>query len=288
MKKTPETYPWKFASVGGAVRVSIQSGEDIRHLGELDRKMWTVLSCPVEGLEFDAKTLKLIDVDADGKIRVDEVIKTAQWLTRVLKNPDELLKEGDVLAFSEFNTDDPDGARLLSSAKQILTNLKLEKDSIGLEDTADNVKIFAETRFNGDGIITPASADDEATAKLIETIAGIASATDRSGVPGITADHVEAFYTACAEYADWQKAGTKEVFPFGDKTADALAAVNALKDKVADYFMRCRLIGFDAAAAGGFRLVRRRRSVRGDCTRMLLHEFRDVIHYRVQDAGEHG
>lgn len=250
MKKTPETYPWKFASVGGAVRVSIQSGEDIRHLGELDRKMWTVLSCPVEGLEFDAKTLKLIDVDADGKIRVDEVIKTAQWLTRVLKNPDELLKEGDVLAFSEFNTDDPDGARLLSSAKQILTNLKLEKDSIGLEDTADNVKIFAETRFNGDGIITPASADDEATAKLIETIAGIASATDRSGVPGITADHVEAFYTACAEYADWQKAGTKEVFPFGDKTADALAAVNALKDKVADYFMRCRLIGFDAAAAG--------------------------------------
>ena len=250
MKKTPETYPWKFASVGGAVRVNIQSGEDIRHLGELDRKMWTVLSCPVNGLEFDAKTLQLIDTDADGKIRVDEVIKTAQWLTRVLKNPDELLKEGDTLAFSEFNTDDPDGARLLSSARQILSNLKLEKDSIGLEDTADNVKIFAETRFNGDGIITPASADDEAVAKLIETIAGIASATDRSGVPGITADQVEAFYTACAEYAEWQKAGTKEVFPFGDKTADALAAVNTLKDKVADYFMRCRLIGFDAATAG--------------------------------------
>ena len=249
MKQTPETYPWKFASVGGAVRVSIRSGEDIRHLGELDRKMWTVLSCPVEGLEFDAKTLQLIDSDADGKIRVDEVIKTAQWLTRVLKNPDELLKEENALAFSEFNTEDPDGARLLSSAKQILSNLKLEKDSIGLEDTADNVKIFAETRFNGDGIITPASADDEATGKLIETIAGIASATDRSGVPGITAEQVEAFYTACSEYAQWQKAGTKEVFPFGDKTADALAAVDALKEKVADYFMRCRLIGFDAATA---------------------------------------
>ena len=250
MKKTPETYPWKFASVGGAVRVNIRSGEDIRHLGELDRKMWTVLSCPVEGLEFDAKTLQLIDADADGKIRVDEVIKTAQWLTRIVKNPDELIKEEDALSFADFNTEDPDGARLLSSARQILANLKLEKDSIGLEDTADNVKIFAETRFNGDGIITPASADDEAVAKLIETIAGIASATDRSGVPGITADHVEAFYTACAEYAEWQKAGTKEVFPFGDKTADALAAVNALKDKVADYFMRCRLIGFDAATAG--------------------------------------
>ena len=249
-KSAANTYPWKFASVGGTVRVDIQSGEDIRHLGELDRKMWTVLSCPVEGLEFDAKTLQLIDTDGDGKIRVDEVIKTAQWLTRVVKDADELLQENDTLSFGNFNTEDPDGARLLSSARQILKNLKLEKEEIALEDTADNVKIFAETKFNGDGIITPASAADEDTAKLIETIAGVASATDRSGVPGITAGHIEAFYTACSDYAAWQQAGTKEVFPFGDKTADALASVDALKDKVADFFMRCKLIGFDAAITG--------------------------------------
>ncbi len=250
MKKPANTsYPWKFASVGGTVRVNIQSGEDIRHLGELDRKLWTVLSCPTSGLEFDEPTLKLIDTDNDGKIRVDEVIRTAEWLTRVVKNADDLLKENDSLPLSDFNTEDPDGARLQASARQILKNLQLEKDTIGLEDTADNVKIFAQTQFNGDGIITPASAADEDTAKLIETIAGIASAMDRSGVPGITTDHVEAFYTACADYVAWQAAGTKEVFPYGDKTADALAAVNAVKDKVADYFMRCKLIGFDAASA---------------------------------------
>ena len=250
MKKPANTsYPWKFASVGGTVRVNIQSGEDIRHLGELDRKLWTVLSCPTSGLEFDEITLKLIDVDKDGKIRVDEVIKTAQWLTRILKNADDLLKENDSLPLDGFNTEDPDGARLQASARQILKNLQLEKDSISLEDTADNVKIFAQTQFNGDGIITPASAPDEATAKLIETIAGIASAIDRSGVPGITAEHVEAFYAACADFQAWMAAGTKDVFPYGDKTADALAAVNAIKDKVADYFMRCKLIGFDAASA---------------------------------------
>ncbi len=249
-KANSNAYPWQFASVGGAVRVKIQSGEDIRHLGELDRKLWTVLSCPAAGLEFDTKTLQLIDVDGDGKIRVDEVIKTAQWLTRVLKNADELLKESDTLDFGAFNTEDPDGARLLASARQILKNLGLEKNEIGLEDTADNVKIFANTQFNGDGIITPASAGDEATAKLIETIAGIASATDRSGVAGITAEHIEAFYAACAAYAEWQAAGTKEVFPFGDNTAAALSAVNAVKDKMADFFMRCKLISFDEAVAG--------------------------------------
>ena len=248
-KPAKNTYPWAFASVGGSVRVKIRNGEDIRHLGELDRKMWTVLSCPVNNLEFDEKCLKFIDVDNDGKIRVDEVIATANWLTGILKNPDILLEEKDALQLEDFNEEDPVGARLQASARQILNNLGLKKDAISLEDTADNVKIFAGTQFNGDGIITPASAADEPTAKLIETIAGIASAMDRSGVPGITAEQIEAFYAACADFAEWQKACTKEVLPFGDKTAEALSAVKALEEKMADYFMRCKLISFDAATA---------------------------------------
>jgi len=250
MKKSPETYPWQFAPVGGTVRVKITSGEDIRNLYQLDRKLWTVLSCPTEGLEFDAKTLKLIDVDGDGKIRVDEVIKTSQWITRILKDANLLLQEADSLKLEDFNAEDPDGARLQASARQILKNLGMEKEEIALEDTADNTRIFAETQFNGDGIITPASAPDEATATLIGTIASLASAVDRSGAAGITAEQIEAFYAACADYEAWQAAGTPEVFPFGDKTADALASVQALQPKVADYFMRCKLINFDEAISG--------------------------------------
>ena len=245
-----DKYNWTFTSVGGTVRVKITSGADIAHLGELDRKLWTVLSCPAKNLEFDQKTLELIDADHDGNIRVDEVIATAQWLTTVLKDHDLLLTRGTEIPFSAFNEENPEGAKLLASAKQILANLKLEKDSIALEDTADMTKIFADTKFNGDGVITPASADDEKLAALITTITEkIGKAADRSGADGVTADHIEAFYTALADYAAWQAAGTKEVFPFGDKTADALAAVDALKDKVADFFMRCKLIGFDQAIA---------------------------------------
>ena len=145
-KPSENTYPWTFTSVGGAVRVKIKSGEDIRHLGELDRKMWTVLSCPVRNLEFDAQALKYIDVDGDGNIRVDEVIATAQWLTSILKNADVLLQGSDTLALDEFNAENPVGARLQASARQILSNLGLKKDAISIEDPADNVKIFADTR----------------------------------------------------------------------------------------------------------------------------------------------
>ena len=84
-------YDWTFANVGGVTRVKIQSGEDIRHLGELDEKLWTVLSCPTTGLEIDSESLRLMDADGDGKLRVKEVQQAAAWLCSVLRDPEVLL-----------------------------------------------------------------------------------------------------------------------------------------------------------------------------------------------------
>jgi len=238
-------YTWTFSSVGGAVRVLLQNGQDIAHLGELDRKMWTVLSCPVKDLEFDAKTLGIIDSNGDGIIHVDEVIAMAKWITSLLKNPDDLLKGRGEMALDDFNPDNPEALTLRKSAEQILANLGLGKDSISLEDTADNAKIFAGTPFNGDGVITAFSSEE--LAELIKKIAEVTGgATDRSGEQGVTAEQIEAFYTALADFAAWKKAA---VAPYGDQTADALAAVETVKAKVGDFFMRCKLIGFDADAS---------------------------------------
>ncbi|MCQ2346108.1 MAG: hypothetical protein MJZ82_05010 [Paludibacteraceae bacterium] len=90
-------YNFTFANVGGATRVKIQSGEDIRHLGELDQKMWTVLSCPVKGLEIPEQSLSLMDADHDGQLHITEVIRTAEWLCSVIKNPDTLFQKTDCI-----------------------------------------------------------------------------------------------------------------------------------------------------------------------------------------------
>ena len=243
-------YEWSYCSFGGVVRVNIRNGEDIAHLGELDKKLWTVLSCPVQGLEFPEETLRMIDTDGDGKIRVDEVIAAADWLCKVLKDKDLLIKGEEVLKLDQINTENEAGARLHKSALQILANLKLEKDEISVADSSDSVAIFSATGANGDGVITEVSAEDEHLKEVIRTIVErIGSATDRSGAQGVTAEHIEAFYTALADYAEWQKAGTPDIFPFGDNTQAALDAANALKEKVADYFMRCKLIAFTELAA---------------------------------------
>ncbi|MBO4476127.1 MAG: hypothetical protein J5737_05365 [Bacteroidales bacterium] len=248
-KKNPG-YEWTYCSLGGVVRVNIKNGEDIAHLRELDKKLWTVLSCPTEGLEFPTETLKMIDTDGDGKIRVDEIIAAADWLCTVLKDKDLLVKGLDTLKLDQINTGCEAGAKLLKSAKQILSNLKLQKDEISIADTSDSVAIFAETTANGDGVITEAAAQSDHLKDVIRTIMDKAgSAMDRSGQPGITQEHIESFYSALADYKAWQEAATKDIFPFGDDTQAALDAANVLKDKVADYFMRCKLIAFTELAA---------------------------------------
>ena len=236
---------FSFTNIGGATRVNIQSGEDIRHLGELDEKMWTVLSCPTTGLEISQKTLEYVDVNKDGMIHIKDVVATAEWLCEVLKNPDSLLKANTDLPLSEINTDTDKGALLHRSVLQILHNLgKDNTETISKEDTADSIKIFAQTRFNGDGVITTKSTDDADLQKLIEEAVKATGGTqDRSGEQGVNADQIEAFYVALANYSAWQKAAAK--LPFGDKTDAVLEAYNALNSKVKDFFLRNRLAKFD-------------------------------------------
>jgi len=243
-------YKWEFTNIGGASRVKITTGEDIAHLDELDPKMWTVLSCPVTGLEIDEKSLAYIDADADGKIRVADVIATSQWLSGAVKNLDVLVEETDSIDIEHLDQENAAGQKLYKSAKQILENLGKEGTVISLADTKDIAAIFAKTRFNGDGIITEASTDDaDEKAAIAAAVAAFGGVADRSGAAGINAEMIENFYKALAEYAAWQAAVVEA--PFGDKTDAAIAAYNALDAKVKDFFMRSKLAAFspDSAAA---------------------------------------
>ena len=51
-----DKYKWNFTTIGGVTRVCIDDGQAIAHLNELDQKLWTVLSCPVQAIELDKKT----------------------------------------------------------------------------------------------------------------------------------------------------------------------------------------------------------------------------------------
>jgi hypothetical protein len=246
-------HTWKFFRAGGFAQVKLESGSDLANLDQLDQKLWVALACPAHGLEFDSRTLELIDTDKDGRIRAPEVIAAAQWATSLLKNPDDIIKCLPTLPVAAINDATPEGRQILASAKQILTNLgKADASDISIEDAADTVKIFAATSLNGDGIIPADATTDEAAKTLIgDIMACMGIENDRSGKPGISQAKTDAFFAEAQAYSDWwkQSEGDQTILPFGEATAAASAAVNAVKAKVDDFFARCRLAAFDARAS---------------------------------------
>jgi hypothetical protein len=243
---------WRFFRAGGFDQVKLERGADFANLDQLDQKLWVALACPTTGLEFNSKTLRLIDTDKDGRIRAPELIAAVKWTVSLLKNPDSLVKGDAALPLTAINDTTPEGKQLLASAKQTLANLgKANATEISVADTADTAKIFGQTTFNGDGIIPAEAAGDDATKAVInDIIACLGAETDRSGKPGVNQAKVDQFFADATAYSDWhKKAGSeKSILPLGEATAAASAAVKAVKAKVDDYFARCRLAAFDSRA----------------------------------------
>ena len=247
-------HPWKFFRAGGFDQVRIDTGADLAALPQLDQKLWVALACPTRGLEFDIATLDLVDSDKDGRIRVPEILDAVKWALARLRDPDALAKGGEALPLDAINEESAEGKAVLASAKQILENLgRGEVSTISLEDTKDTALIFAQTRFNGDGIIPADAADDEAHRKVItELIELYGAETDRSGKPGTNQAKVDTFFAEAQAYADWwakAEGAADLILPLGEKTAASAAAVAAVRVKVDDYFARCNLAAFDPRAA---------------------------------------
>ncbi|MBR0196373.1 MAG: hypothetical protein IJQ32_09075 [Paludibacteraceae bacterium] len=129
-------YNWSFANVGGVTRVRIQSAEDIRHLGELDKKMWTVLSCPTTGLEISSDSLSLMDLDGDGKLRVKEVIATADYLCATLKDAKSLFEQSDSIALDNIADESLKAVaeKLAKDGKVSLADVQAAIDAVTVEE----------------------------------------------------------------------------------------------------------------------------------------------------------
>src|SRR3569623_1268899 len=215
-----ETRRWTFFRAGGFDQVKLETGADLANIDKLDQKLWVALACPTVGLEIDARTLSLIDTDKDGRVRAPELIAAVKFATGSLISADDLLKGSASLPLAAINDRTAEGATLLASARQILKNIgKPDAAGISIEDVADPARIFAETAFNGDGIIVEASAPDEATsAAILEIIDTVGSKAERSTRPGNGAVEIAAFFGEIEAHGQWYAkaaADAGRVFPQG-------------------------------------------------------------------------
>ena len=214
-------YKWSFANVGGVTRVRIQSAEDLRHLGELDKKMWTVLSCPVNGLEISADSLSLMDTDGDGKLRLKEVVATSEYLCASLKDPKSLFEQKDTILIDNIADE-----AVLAVAKKIagdkseiaLADVQATIDAVAIEEQpvpaapleADVIAAYKEKSAE-----YAAYFEQEKLQKL-----GLAVIPEDAVKPGMTE---KKFAEMGAQIAEWEAAKAAAE----GANADALAAAKA-------------------------------------------------------------
>jgi hypothetical protein len=184
------SHAFKFFRAGGFDQVRIDTAADLLALKELDQKLWVALSCPVKGIEFDTRTLALIDTDNDGHIRAPELLAAIDWAAARLNDPAVLAQQLDGVPLSAIKDADTT-AQLLAAARGLL------------QEGQTHISVYA-------------------------------------------ASAAEAEYSARA-LAAWEAAGSAAK-PLGDATEAACAAVAAVKEKLDDFFVRCRLASFDARA----------------------------------------
>lgn len=254
MATDKKTHGFRFYRAGGFDQVRLETADDLRNLGSLDQKLWVALACPVKGVVLDERFLGFVDADGDGRIRAPEVIAATSWACAALKDPAVLLKGASSLPLDAIDTSKDEGKHLLSSARRILDNLgKKDAKAISVDDTTDTSKVFAASRWNGDGIVPPKAAEDAELEKVLgEILACVGGEEDRSGEKGVSQDKVDAFWKEAEAYLAWWKKAEDDapnVLPLGDATAAAADALRAVQAKVDDYFTRCQLAAFDGRAA---------------------------------------
>ena len=226
-------HTWTYANIGGSTRVVIKNGKDIQHLAELDEKLWTVLACPVSGLELAEESLKHMDVNSDGKIHVSDVVATAQWLCSVLHNPQLLFEEKasllltDIVDETLLSVATPlaiDGVVTLEAVKAAIAGVSIEAQTIPFAPYAADV-------------IAAYKACQETYAQYFQTAKlqslGLATLPAEAAVPGLTE---EQFVEMGKNISDYE--ATKTAVEAAN--AAALAAAQAQYKPLEKLLLLCR------------------------------------------------
>ena len=243
---------YNFFRRGGADQLRIEKPADLEAVETLDKKLWVALSMPVAGQELDARTLTALDTDRDGRVRVAEILAAVKFVRAELSDFDAFFSGRDTIPLSSLASE----GSVRSTAQALLARLgKAGASAISLADVDSATKNFDAQPFNGDGVLVPASAGDDAAlaAFLADAVAATGGADDASGEKGATEEIVAAFVKSASDVLAWREkadASASAVLPLGGATEAAFAAFAKIRTKAEDFFARVRLASFDASAAG--------------------------------------
>jgi hypothetical protein len=98
----------------------------------------------VNGIEFDARTLALVDSDADGHVRAPELIAAVQWAGERLGDKEVLVQQLGGVPLAAIRGVDEEGQRLVAAAQQLLADLGSSDGMVSVEAASCAQQGFAD------------------------------------------------------------------------------------------------------------------------------------------------
>lgn len=226
-------HKWTYANIGGNTRVVIKNGKDIAHLGELDEKLWTVLACPVSGLEIADESLAVIDHNRDQKIHILDVVHTAEWLCEVLVDAEVLMAGKDSI---EVKMIKDDAIKQLADALAKDGVVTLADVKVAIAGATAEMQVVPDAPYAAD-VMAAYKACQEAYSQYFQTAKlqslGLATIPADAVAPGLTEEQFTEMGKKIAEY-EAAKAAAEAA------NAGAITAAKAVYQPLEKLLLLCR------------------------------------------------
>jgi hypothetical protein len=135
---------WRFFRAGGFDQVRLDTAAELLAIAKLDQKLWVALSCPVKGIEFDARTLACIDSNGDGQVRAPELIAALQWADERLGDAEVLVTKLPGVPLAAIRCDDELGLSIAAAAKQLLADVGATDGIVTVAAATEGQALYAE------------------------------------------------------------------------------------------------------------------------------------------------
>ena len=242
-----------FQRFGRSHHLRIRSGQDLAHVLNLDEALWVASAVPTAGLTCDRVFLDLLDSTGNGRVVCDELTAAIRWLLDSLSDLSGVTAASETLTLDAINTESDQGRRIAESARRMLVRLgDADSGEITLAQVRKIKASAVTTLVSEAGVVLPEAAGNELLSQFCkDVIATVGPADHPTGKPGLGRAQLEDFTSKGRAYLAWRQRGeilsgeTKsDVMPLGEKTQEAFSALNALAEKLDQYFTLCQATEF--------------------------------------------
>lgn len=241
-----------FERLGNAFHLRIRDALDLAQVLHLDEAHWVATSAPVYTINCDPIFMGLLDNDADGRVRVDEVRAAVRWLLSHLQDHSGIRSGNCMLDPDAVRQEAPQGKAIRVALSKILARDRGAETSVTLEQIRKLIAGEEQGSLGLAGVILPdAAADADVRAFILDLIASYGGQAHPSGAEGVAADVLQRFKAEGRQLIAWHGLGRADgghsaIMQFGADTPALFSTYARLKDKIDEFFSLCRMLRVDS------------------------------------------